>query len=74
VVEDRAGGHRGIVKGQAEGVKETAKRCKALEWTREAGTAQDYGSVVPGLILGNEKSDLKLALTIKQDRYYETTS
>ncbi len=33
-------------------MEETAKRFKALEWTREAGTAQDYGSAVPGLILG----------------------
>jgi hypothetical protein len=32
-------------------VEETAKRFKALERTREAGTAQDYGSVVPGLFL-----------------------
>jgi len=52
VVEEQAGCGRGIVKGQAEGVEETAKRFKALERTREAGTAQDYGSVVPGLILG----------------------
>jgi hypothetical protein len=40
--------------GQAEGVEETAKRFKALEWTREAGTAQDHGSVVSGLILGTK--------------------
>jgi hypothetical protein len=46
------------MKGQAEVVKEIAKRFKALEWTaREAGRAQDHGTVVPGLILGGRKSN-----------------
>jgi len=41
-------------------VDETAKRFKALERTREAGTAQSYGSVVPGLILGDGTQSLTL--------------
>jgi len=47
-------------KGQAEGVEETAKRFKALEWTREAGTARDYESVVPGLTLDIETQSMKM--------------
>jgi hypothetical protein len=43
-------------------VEETAKRFKALERTREAGTAQDYGSVVPVLILGVKTQFMKLTL------------
>jgi hypothetical protein len=52
-------------KGQAEGVgeTETAKRFKALERRREAGTAQDYGSVVHGLILGVKTQSMKLTTT-----------
>ena len=42
-------------------MEETAKRFKTLERTREAGTAQDYGSVVPGLILGVRNQSVKLA-------------
>jgi hypothetical protein len=57
MVEERAGCHRGIIKDQAEEVEETAKRFKTLKWTREAGTVQGYGSVVPGLILGGRKSN-----------------
>ena len=60
MVEDRDGYRRGIVKVQAEEVEETAKRFKTLEWTREAGTAQDYGAVVPGLIFGIGAQSLKL--------------
>jgi hypothetical protein len=51
------------IKGQAEGVEETAKRFTALKWTREAGTAQDYGSVVPGLILGIKTQSIKVTPT-----------
>jgi len=40
-------------------VEETAKRFKALERTREAGTAQGYGSVVPGLLLGVKIRSMK---------------
>ncbi len=59
MVEEQVGYRRGIVKVQAEGVEETAKRFKALERTREAGTARDCGSVVPGLILGTRKPAVK---------------
>ena len=62
MVEGQAGYRRGIVKAQSEGVNETAKRFKALERTREAGTAQGYGAVVPGLILGYKTPTLKHAL------------
>jgi hypothetical protein len=45
--------------GTAEEVEETAKRIKALKWTREAGTAQDCGSVMPDLILGIKTQSMK---------------
>jgi len=41
-------------------MEETAKRFMALEWTREAGTAQDYGAVVPGLILGARTQSMRV--------------
>ena len=47
-------------KGPAEGVADTAKRFKALEWTREDGMARDYGSVVPGLTLDIETQSMKI--------------
>ena len=59
MLEEQVGYRRGIVKGQAEGVEETAKRLKALKRTREARRAQDYESVVPGLILDSRNPNSK---------------
>ena len=53
--EEQAGRRRGTLKGHTEGVEETAKRLKALEWTRAARRAVDCGSVAPGLILDDRK-------------------
>ena len=44
-------------------MEETAKRFKALERTREAGTAQGYGSVVPGLLLDVKIQSMKFTPT-----------
>ena len=63
MVEGQAGYRRGIVKAQAEGVDETAKRFKALERTREAGTAQGYGAGVPGLLLGVRNPNYKIHIS-----------
>lgn len=41
-------------------MEEIAKRFKALEWKREAGTARYYGSVVPGLTLDIETQSMKM--------------
>jgi len=65
MIEKQVGCHRGTVKAPAEGVEETAKRLKALEWTRAAGTAWSCGSVVPDLILGYRTLNLSLLFCIK---------
>jgi|GEM_PF-5827858 len=65
MVEKQVGHRRGTVKAPAEEVEETAKRFKALEWTRAAGTAWSCGSVVPNLILGDRNPALSLLFCIK---------
>jgi len=64
-VEEQAGYRRGIVKDPAEGVEETAQRAKALEWTREAGTAR-------GLWIGGARPDARLQKTHLAARIDET--
>jgi|GEM_PF-4161611 len=57
--EEQAGRRRGTLKGHTEGVEETAKRLKALEWTRAARRAVDCGSVAPGLILDDRNINVQ---------------